>query len=106
MSAPEIDWTNDEKVVRRFMAETFGLSASGGLAQTYDWTAIRAQCSIVEWEAKHRPQVPAVDVEKELYCALKSVQDAVKGGITLCEHSPEMALAGYAISLYEAKGRL
>lgn len=98
---PEIDWKNHESVVKAAYPP-----AHQWMQRTPDeWEGLRRRLAeVCAFEAMHNPA--AVDVESALYNALKAVQGAIKGGITLCECSPEMALAGCAIKLYEQKGKL
>ena len=108
MSTPEIDWTNDEAVVRAalppnsiIVADEQWVSMQG---DKY-WVYMRKNNpAVTRWEAKHKPQEPAVDVEKELYEALRAMVDA---------HADDwyddvnyVKNARTAMKLYEAKGRL
>jgi hypothetical protein len=122
MSTPEIDWTNDESVVTAVYPNThmYGdgrvwAGSNGKEFLGWWWSAARKHPSVVEFESTHRPQVPAVDVEKELYEALKAVR-ANKTGPAPAEWKAATdwykaideanAKADAAMKLYEAKGRL
>ena len=58
--------------------------------------------TVVEFEEKHNP--PSVDVERELYLALKEITKKVQPPNGKCECP--MCKAFAAIKLYEQKGKL
>jgi len=117
MSTPEIDWTNDREVVEAAIPGVADGTYRGPMLGWY-WSQARKDPLVVEWEAKHRPtvadeyiadlakikaeQVPAVDLPKVLYDALKGLESLHFDD--WYDDLVQIQQAREAIKLYEAKG--
>lgn len=91
---PEIDWNDDEAVVRAAFSEVYSM---GSVHHFPDWKEARKYPIVFEFEEKHK--FPVVEVTRELYLALVYVLRASCLNTSSSAHLQGMK----AIKLYEEK---